>query len=208
MSHVAAGDDQTEFAKALPEWLASSHILAPGDQDDTINKRRRLEEIERVLEDGPPVDLDEDLVDRSAHSRPLTAGDDDRSDAHRAASTRTRTCAAWQSLIMSIEDPGADDLHERFAQHGSANLAGDDLFDRVAHGEGEDLRRKRGREIERFCDRLTVIRYEDAFGSWGVADGFAQARDEARARLDAHDGDVSDRFRRRPRPSARVWAVP
>src|SRR5437588_12253302 len=101
MSHVAAGDDQTEFAKALPERLASSHILAPGDTDDTINKRRRLEEIERVLEDGPPVDLDEDLVDRSAHSRPLTAGDDDRSDAHRAASTRTRTCAAWQSLIMS-----------------------------------------------------------------------------------------------------------
>ena len=41
-----------------------------------------------------------------------------------------------------------------------------------------------------------------------VTQGVPQARDEARARLYGEDGDVSDRFRRRPRPSARVWAVP
>ena len=49
---------------------------------------------------------------------------------------------------------------------------------------------------------------DDMVYKGSVTKGVPQARDEARTRLDAHDGDVSDRFRRRPRPSARVWVVP
>lgn len=49
---------------------------------------------------------------------------------------------------------------------------------------------------------------QDAFCVWGLAKGLAQTRDEARARLDRQNGGVSDRFRRRPRLSAMVSAVP
>ncbi len=49
---------------------------------------------------------------------------------------------------------------------------------------------------------------DDMVCKGSVTQSVAQARHEARARLDREDGDVSDRFRRRPRPSATVWAVP
>ncbi len=49
---------------------------------------------------------------------------------------------------------------------------------------------------------------DDLLCKGSVTEGVAQARNEARTRLHREDSDVSDRFRRRPRPSARVWAVP
>jgi len=49
---------------------------------------------------------------------------------------------------------------------------------------------------------------DDMVCEGSVTQGVAQARDEARTRLDRQHSDVSDRFRRRPRTSARVWAVP
>ena len=49
---------------------------------------------------------------------------------------------------------------------------------------------------------------QDALCGGSVAQGFAEALDEARARLDRQDGGVSYRFRRRPRLSAMAWAAP
>jgi len=51
---------------------------------------------------------------------------------------------------LSVEDPGAGDLDERFTGHGSEDLAADNLLDGIAYGGREDphptLPRKRGRE--------------------------------------------------------------
>src|SRR3984893_17823834 len=102
MALVATGHHRGELPKAGPEWLASCEIRLTSDQHDLTNERDGLEERKRVLEDRSPLDLHEDLVDASPHTRPLPSGHDDGGGRHRAGNTRTRTCAASQNPIMSV----------------------------------------------------------------------------------------------------------
>src|SRR5437667_1866764 len=102
MTHVATGHDQVQLREARTKRLASRQIPLAGDQHDLMNARVGLEEVERVLEDGPPGNLHEDLVDASAHSCAQSSGHDDRGSAHCAGSARTRICATSQSPIMSV----------------------------------------------------------------------------------------------------------
>src|SRR3989442_7287783 len=82
--------------------LALEQMRLAGDQHDLMNASVGLEEVKRVLEDGSPCNLREDLVDASPHSRPQSCGHDDRGSAHCDGSARTRTCATSQSPIMSV----------------------------------------------------------------------------------------------------------
>src|SRR5438874_11668904 len=102
MTHVATGHDPVQLREARTKRLASRQIPLAGDQHDLMNARVGLEEVERVLEDGPPGNLHEDLVDASAHSCAQSSGHDDRGSAHCAGSARTRICATSQSPIMSV----------------------------------------------------------------------------------------------------------
>src|SRR5438132_7081918 len=102
MSHVATGHDPVQLREARAKRLASRQIRLAGDQHDPMNARVGLEEVKRVLEDGSPGNLHEDLVDASPHSRPQASGHDDRGSAHCAASARTRRRATSQSPIMSV----------------------------------------------------------------------------------------------------------
>src|SRR4029077_18335181 len=117
---------------------------------------------------------------------------------------------------LTIEDPGAGHLGECFPGHGSAHSPVHNLLDGIAHWGDNHA----GRDPHRALPQnetvisvayrgLVIVRTDqDASCVWRVAKSVTKARDEARARLDREDGGVSDRFRRRPRPSVMVWAAP
>src|SRR6266576_220818 len=100
-----------------------------------MNTRVGLEEVKRVLEDGSPGNLHEDLVDASPHSCSQSSGHDDRGRVHCAGRARTRICATSQSPIMSAIRASLPAIRLRASTNASrSKIQGPVTWTRVSRG--------------------------------------------------------------------------